>query len=71
MKVKIVRKVITYVDDVVDMTPREYCELRADTSSLRVGYNGNVSIEVERIQPYSHEDAKELQEFFGKKLDRI
>lgn len=64
MKVKVVRKVITYVEEVMELEPKKYCELRADLSPLKVSALGNVSIEVQKFEPLTEDDALELFNFF-------
>lgn len=67
MKVKIVREVITQVVDIEEMSPELYCSMRAgkdERKKLGVEWNGNVTINVKSIEPYSNEDEKELIDFW-------
>ena len=65
MKVKVVRKVITYVEEVIELDPKEYCELRADMSPLKTAMLGNVDIEVKTFEPLTAEDKEEFENFFN------
>ena len=65
MKVKVVRKVITYVEEVMELDPKDYCELRADMSPLKTSMLGNINIEVKTFEPLTAEDKEELENFFN------
>ena len=65
MKVKVVRKVVTYVEEVIELDPKEYCELRADMTPLKTAMLGNVDIEVKTFEPLTVEDKEEFENFFN------
>lgn len=63
MKVKVVREITTKVEDILDLTPTQYCELRANMTPLKTSLLGNVSIIVKQFQPLDDEANEELDNF--------
>lgn len=69
MKVKIVRQVITEVEEILSMTPEEYCDLRSGRPNLLTPdlQSQNLKINVVSISPFKKEDEEELDSFFFNK----